>query len=269
MLEEITLKAAGRDLRMCGTEPRYLRSFNGWDADVSCIYASAKEIPFGATVIDVGANIGILACSLAVQRPDLTVIAIEPVPPNVECLRRNVAANGLKNVDVIHAAVSDKSGRVRVNVNGPWSVVMEHGEAEVPAVTLDEFSSRNVGLVKIDVEGWEPYVLAGGRALMAALRPRVLMEWNTGSLMLKHHDPINFANAVWSAFDVIETFFEDNPEGIAPSGTDIVMTNITKHRSVTDILMVPKANFSLPSLESMIHSPAYLKFMQERIDAKG
>ena len=269
MLEEIIVKAAGRDLRMCGTEPIYLKWFNGWNADISCIYASAKEIPFGATVIDVGANIGIMACSLAVQRPDLSVIAIEPVPPNVECLRRNVVANGLNNVEVIHAAVTDKPGRVRVNVNGPWSVVMEHGEAEVPAVTLDEFTSRNVGLVKIDVEGWEPYVLSGGRTLMAAHRPRVLMEWNTWSLMLAHHDPINFANAVWSAFDVTEMFFEEKPQGVPSSGIDIVSNNITKHGSVTDILMVPKANFSLPSLESMIYSPAHLKLIQERIDSKG
>lgn len=260
-VEHATITAANRELSICGTIPLYLKWFNGWNADISAIYASTKSLPAGSTVIDVGANIGIMSCSLAVQRPDLSIIAIEPVPPNVECLRRNVAANALKNVQVIHAAASDKPGVVRVNINGPWSAVLEHGEVEVPAVTLDQFIDHKVAFVKIDVEGWEPYVLAGARALMAAYRPSVLMEWNSWSLMNMHHDPIAFSRAIWSAFDVTEMYYEEKPQGAPKSDIDIVHENITKHGSITDILMRPKVDVPVPSLESMIYSPAHLKLL--------
>lgn len=125
-----------------------------------------------------------MTCSLAVQRPDLKIVAIEPVPDNVECLHRNVTENGIANVEIIHAAASDKPGTVKVNINGPWSAVLEHGEVSVPAVSLDQFADRNVSYIKIDAEGWEPYVLAGGHTILPLLRPLVFMEWNSWSLTL-------------------------------------------------------------------------------------
>jgi FkbM family methyltransferase len=259
MTSHATIKSAGRDLCITGTVPLYLEWFNGWDADISAIYASSREIPSGSTVIDVGANIGIMSCSLAAQRPDINIIAIEPVADNFDCLKRNVADNGLTNVEVIHAAVSDKPGKVRVNTNGPWSAILENGESEVDAITLDQFNDRNITYVKIDVEGWEPYVLAGGRELFAKNRPLVLMEWNSWSLMAAHHDPFSFANAVWKAFSVTEMYFEEKPQGAPKSGIDIVHENITKHGSVTDILMRPRAGESVPHLHEMIYSPEHLK----------
>ena len=203
--------AGGRDLKMCGTVPIYLDSRRNWRADHSLMCATAKDLPSGSTVIDVGANIGLMCCSLAVQRPDLSIIAIEPVPDNVECLRQNVAENSIPNVEIIHAAVSDKPGTVRLSNNGPWSAVREHGEVSVPAVSLDQFLDRNVTYVKIDVEGWEPYVIAGGSRLFPKCRPRVLMEWNTWCLLLAHHDPISFARAIWNSFDVKEVYFHEKP----------------------------------------------------------
>lgn len=261
MSDDITITAAGRQLSIRGTVPLYLKWFNNWNADISAIYATAKDLPIGSTVIDVGANIGIMCCSLATQRPDLKIIAIEPVPPNVECLRRNVQANGLTNVEVIHAAVSDKPGTVRVNVNGPWSAVLENGEVEVPAITLDQFVNIRPAYIKIDVEGWEPYVLAGARAVLAASRPLVLMEWNSWSLLVARHDPISFSLAVWEAFDILEQFHEEKPKGAPTWDRQLVHDNITAYGSVTDVLMRPKAGISLASLEAMIYPPAMLKLL--------
>lgn len=62
------------------------------------------------TAIDVGAHIGIVAIALAADHPDLRVIAVEPVPENVEGIRRNVARNRLEDrVSVVEAA-ADKPG---------------------------------------------------------------------------------------------------------------------------------------------------------------
>lgn len=262
IMENTTITAGGRELTIWGTVPIYLEWHKNWGADHSALYATAKDLPEGSTVLDCGANIGMMACSLAAQRPDLKIVAIEPVPDNVECLTRNVRENGLSNVEIIHAAVSDKPGTVNVNINGPWSVVTERGEATVPAVTLDRFADRNVAYVKIDVEGWEPYVLAGGRKMLAASRPLVFMEWNTWSLTLAHHDPIAFAREIWRAFDVTETYHSEKPQGVPGSAVDIVGDNITKYGSVSDLLMRPKAGVDMPKLEDMIYSPVHRSLLR-------
>ena len=41
----------------------------------------------GMTFLDVGANIGSISTAIAAARPDLQMIAIEPIPENIECLR--------------------------------------------------------------------------------------------------------------------------------------------------------------------------------------
>ena len=57
--------------------------------------------------IDIGAHIGTVALALAVDHPDLRVIAVEVVPENVEVLRANVIHNKLEGrVQVIEAAAA-------------------------------------------------------------------------------------------------------------------------------------------------------------------
>jgi FkbM family methyltransferase len=250
-----TITAAGKELTILGTAPLYLQSIQGWNADEGALFACAKNLPAGSVVLDVGANIGVTCCTLGIQRPDLEIIAIEPVPENLACLRQNVAANGLQNVQVIHAAVSNKPSVLHLNNNGPWSTVLDQGEVTVPAIMLDDFAHKNVGLIKIDVEGWEPYVIAGGTKLLTSLRPQVLMEWNTWTLMLAHHDPISFSSAVWDAFDVNEIFHLEKPQGKPTMFIQIVHDNVTRYNSVSDILIVPKEGVSMPSLDKMISAP--------------
>lgn len=239
---------------MTGTVPLYLDWHYLWDADGKAVHTTAKDLPPGSTVLDVGANIGIMACSLAVQRPDLHIVAIEPVPDNAACLRENVKANGLTNIEIVHAAVSDRPGMLKFSVEGPWSSVRESG-VEVPAITLDNFADRDVSMVKIDVEGWEPHVIAGGAGLLSRKRPLVLMEWNAICLLFAHHDPVSFAEALWGSFDMLECFVEDKPRGAPQSARGIVHDNIMEFKSVSDILMRAHAGAAMPSLDRMINPP--------------
>ena len=72
--------------------------------------------------------------------------------------------------------------------------IVQVREIEVPIRTLDSFRLANVGFIKIDVEGHEPAVLRGARALLAASHPALLME-----LELRHN-PTVFED-VWSLLD--------------------------------------------------------------------
>ncbi|MFE4976930.1 FkbM family methyltransferase [Kitasatospora sp. NPDC056651] len=56
-------------------------------------YHRAVERLGGGTVVDVGANVGLLSLLCARRRPGLVVVAAEPVPELYACLTRNLAAH--------------------------------------------------------------------------------------------------------------------------------------------------------------------------------
>lgn len=135
--------------------------------------------------VDVGANVGsytVLAAGAAGAR----TTAVEPVPSTFEHLRRNVALNGLdEHVRCRQAGLSDHEGVLRfTNTLDTVNHVLAPGEdlpaVDVPVTTLDALVSNDVPvLVKIDVEGHERAVLAGGERTLADSRLlAVIMETN-------------------------------------------------------------------------------------------
>ena len=156
----------------------------------------------GETVIDVGANVGIITvCAARRVGPTGRVIAVEPSP---RCIQELIAVtNDMGNVTVVEAALGDKPGTVELtgwdnpDHRGLGSVVPGHraglaknwheGVAlQVPQMRLDELLDEQVGdggeiaLLKIDVEGYEPVVLRGAPNLFGSRRLRAaLLEVTT------------------------------------------------------------------------------------------
>jgi len=65
--------------------------------------------------IDIGAHIGSVCVPLAIMNPRLRIIAVEPLPENVDILRRNIEINNLGDrVTVIEGAISDHDGETTV-----------------------------------------------------------------------------------------------------------------------------------------------------------
>lgn len=131
------------------------------------------EVHPGDTVADVGANIGLYTIALA-QRVGSAgrVVAFEPDLANATLLRRNLALNptGAK-VEVIEAAVGNEEGEIPFEMNGEvQSHVSTHPDDRaklVRSVTLDKvFENEPLGLLKVDVEGFEEKVLQGGAHLL-------------------------------------------------------------------------------------------------------
>jgi FkbM family methyltransferase len=257
--EEIIIKANDRKLRFTGTIQRYLDGFREWDASTGSVYQSAKDLPQGSLCIDAGANIGIMAIALAAQRPDFHIIAIEPVPDNAECLRRNILTNSIDNVEVVEAALSDHQGIVSMTNAGPWSAVRQDAPLTCACITLDDFADSGVAFLKIDAEGFEPNILAGAGQLLAGSKPIIHMEFNTLALVLLRYDPISFADALFSNFDVIGMYREDHFLQSPGSGVALVHQNVSLYGGVTDLLMRPRQK--LPSLDEMIQSPQMLAML--------
>ncbi|MGY0023844.1 FkbM family methyltransferase [Streptomyces sp. YJ-C3] len=138
------------------------------------------------TAVDVGGWYGPWTHRLAARAQH--VVALEPVPH----LARTLAASAPPNVRVVRAAASDRPGPAPLwqpphderGERGVSSLVRRDGlhaptAHAVPCVTLDELALRDVGFIKVDVDGAELPVLRGARALLARDRPALFIELET------------------------------------------------------------------------------------------
>ena len=259
---EATIIVGARRLRLTGTHAAYMQMLQDWLADKSAIAAAIRDLPRGSLCLDVGAHIGLTAITVASLRPDCHVIAFEPLPAAQVCLRHNLEANGIKNVDIVQAAVGDSPGTITFDDKGPWSVAGS-GSVSCKVVRLDDLPIVKPAFIKIDVEGFEPNVFDGARRLLSEAKPLMLVEFNSWTLLLHHYDPLTFAGAIWSNFDVLQMFQDERPLPPSPDPTAFVHTNLTQHGCVTDLLLRPKGE--IPSLHAMIDTPQAARLRQRQM----
>jgi FkbM family methyltransferase len=151
------------------------------------------------TVLDIGANIGIVSLMFGWRVPDLRIISVEPAPTTYACLETNLRSH-LPGAVAVRSAVSDRAGestftyypkstgnsglfadqqaddantKIFLRNSGiPEDYIGEivkdlhRGiELTVPTLTVSDLvrrhELRDIGLLKIDVERAEHLVLAG------------------------------------------------------------------------------------------------------------
>ena len=171
--------AEGLLMDVAGSRPSYLLG----TAEPEVVKFLVEQVKPGDTVFDLGANVGYFTLiAAALTGPAGRVMAYEPMPDNAEALRRNVQINGLANVEVVEAAISEHDGTAEINV-GPSDqaaslvTVRDRGTITVRTVSLDAEAVR-VGapaVIKCDIEGAEYGVFAGAGPVLAA-RPSLLCE---------------------------------------------------------------------------------------------
>ncbi len=156
-----------------------------------------KTLPRGGVFVDIGANVGWHTLPAARQVGDAgTVYSFEPLSPNVERLRRNLALNRLTNVVMETAALSDRDGEAEMASDHPRSgnATMAHRDSSaqrfrVPTMRFDQYARQHrlerVDLIKIDIEGAEMMALRGMTDLLQKRpAPPILCEINPTMLSL-------------------------------------------------------------------------------------
>ena len=148
----------------------------------------------GDVLFDVGAFRGVFSLA-AVTRfgADITVHAFEPVSTNLASLEKVLALNSISSVRVVNATVGDTEplrGKVDLST-GMFTnseTFLEDGGALIAHTTLDDYV-RETGVtptvIKLDVEGFEAEVLAGGRELLTSKKPRIWLEMHPQLLAAK------------------------------------------------------------------------------------
>jgi len=124
--------------------------------------------------LDVGAHIGLWSRELA--QTFVQVHAFEPLADFRACFLRNVTAT---NVTLHGFALGRTAGRAAMRVtadNSGASHIAAVGDGEVEVRPLDALALPVVDYVKIDVEGFELFVLEGARETLRRCRPVIILE---------------------------------------------------------------------------------------------
>ena len=134
----------------------------------------------GMTFLDVGANLGYYtALATRAVGPNGRVLAVEPDPDSFGYLEQTIAANAVGNVEAFPVAASDAPATLPLYIstdnrgdNRLYASGEDRPQVEVAARPLDALLRENkietVDLIKIDVQGYEPKVIAGLRETIIA-----------------------------------------------------------------------------------------------------
>ena len=129
-----------------------------------------------AQAVDVGGHIGLWSWVMAKDFD--AVLAFEPMEVHRECWRKNM--EGVENAGLYECALGAEQGHVALETRTAGSSgdtqVKPGVKGTTPLETLDSFGFADVGLIKIDCEGYEEFVLRGAADTLARCKPVVIVE---------------------------------------------------------------------------------------------
>jgi FkbM family methyltransferase len=148
------------------------------------------------TIIDIGANVGLMTLQFAKLVPNGKVYAFEPTFYALERLKKNLELNPTLsvNVSVFNSFVSEFSNsNPNIVAFSSWKVNGERGANDhpvhlgtpkatdgVPAISLNDFVENNklekIDFIKIDTDGHEYEVFKGAAIAIAKYRPKIIFE---------------------------------------------------------------------------------------------
>ena len=152
------------------------------------------------TVFDIGSYTGVYALVAAKSNKKLNISAFEPNPELFSALEKNLKLNRIRNVKSEQMALDDQPGEAYLYLNHDThtsigSLIQSSTAGKkvlVRKTTLDiyckNYSINSIDLMKIDVEGYETYVIQGGLSIIKKSSPIILMESLTQETLEKQFD---------------------------------------------------------------------------------
>ncbi len=154
------------------------------------------SIPKDATIVDVGANFGLMSLPFAQLAPEGKVYSFEPTHYALAKIKRNLSLNPelAKHIEVINSFVSAKTTEnAGIKAFSSWKVNNEKAEVMHPthlgaaksadgvgSITLSDFCKKEnlarLDFIKIDTDGHEYEVLQGAGEAIAKYRPQIIFE---------------------------------------------------------------------------------------------
>ncbi len=148
-------------------------------------------VPKKGCFVDIGSNVGMWARFVA--KKGFTVHAFEPDPRAINHLKE--LEKQFSSVYVYPYALGNNNGEIKLNLHesSEHDSLILKGEdfigrqITIPIRTLDSFNLTNVGLIKIDTEGYEVPILLGAEQTIKENKPRLIVEV---------HDVMSYENEI-------------------------------------------------------------------------
>lgn len=159
------------------------------DLDRKITWICAQIVRPGDTVLDIGANIGVVTLWLSVLVGEHgKVHAFEPNPKLQKILATTLEHNQVINVDLYPIALGSEQGLLELRIpkdnSGQGSLIHHRNltDCDVFKVSVCPLSTivteagiKSIRLIKIDVESFEAEVLQGAEEVLRSLRPDAIV----------------------------------------------------------------------------------------------
>lgn len=136
------------------------------------------------TLVDVGANYGLVSAIGGKRLPNVHVFAIEADSRLTPLLEKNLASNGVSDFKVVNAVVGDANREQSGFSLSPHTtldnrVAMQGwAQIEVPMITLDSLLEDPMfcwpAFIKVDTQGYEEAVFRGSEHILSSSRAWIL-----------------------------------------------------------------------------------------------
>ena len=143
------------------------------------IERALKHVRNWRRAIDVGAHVGLWSMHLVKRFQQ--VVAFEPSVEQSECFAKNVSSG---TIEFFRIALGDRAGWGRLvtehGSSGNTYLKRDDASGNVLIRELDDFNFKSIDFIKIDVEGFELYVVQGGEIIICRDHPTIIIEQKPG-----------------------------------------------------------------------------------------
>ena len=182
---------------------RYVYFLGAYEKGMLNFIQKSLENSKNKVFLDIGANVG--HHSLFASKYASQVFSFEPYEKVRKALEEKVRINNLKNVTVVPYALGSANEELTffepadfntgtgsfiqdfkpTNENKGLKLIVRNGSE-----LFSELGVKNIGLIKLDVEGFEALVLKGILPILASERPVIIMEYSKESQKLFEDNPV-------------------------------------------------------------------------------
>lgn len=140
-----------------------------------------KSLKIKGTYVDVGANIGNHSIYFSSECKADLVISIEISDIIFKILEGNVKENNLDNIKIFNVGAGSKESLVTLSdLNtkniGMTKIIDDNGDVKILPLDILLTDIENIGLIKIDVEGYELEVIKGSLNIINKFSPIIVAE---------------------------------------------------------------------------------------------
>lgn len=144
--------------------------------------------------IDGGAHYGVMSYNM--HKRFSHIHAFEIYEPVRNCLKENVKKFQMSNVVVYDFGLGESSRLIDLDISrGTFGTHIDPNKntGDIPIKALDELNLVDVDFIKLDCEGYEPFIINGAEHTIKRYSPVILMErkGHTERWGLDKYEPVN------------------------------------------------------------------------------